>query len=167
MTAKGLAVATAYGAKLPKFATRRDARKALYAQRDAARAHLREVVAAAALDVDLRDPDALIALERWYFATVKRRGFRALGTTRTRIEGALSLHVAALLVARGARWVIEPFAFGGGGYELGIELHPLYRIAGVEGLFEDLSTASGNKTQRLMARTYREHADRIARAWRR
>jgi len=129
-------VAQEYGASLPRFASPRDARRALFADRDRALAH--PAVAELA-----RTPESLVALERVWSRT--QRGRRAL-------EEAMGFFVGAVAVASAkARWVVRPFAFVDGTYEIGVEVGNT-AVMGVDGMCVGFTPA---KDGRALAREYR------------
>jgi len=153
MSRQGVAVARAYGERLPRFGTKTAARRALFGERDRALGELRALDGAQILDNTV---ESLLAIERWYFALVAARGFARLRLARARFEIAMGLYFGVVAVKQGgARWLVEELAFAPGRYELGIEARQL-RILGLDGLCTDWHKRQGNKAHRALFREYQQ-----------
>jgi hypothetical protein len=120
MSREGLAVATAIGKRLARFATAAAARCAVFAERDQALRHLAGLDGTACGFGADRTVDSLRALERFYFALYPRKFARA-GTDRARFERAMAYYLGAVAVkVAGARWVVAEYPFVRGRYEIGV-----------------------------------------------
>jgi hypothetical protein len=120
MSKQALAVATALGKRLPRFASAAAARRALFTERDEALRHLASLDGAAWGFVADRTVDSLRALERFYFALHPRK-FARVGTDRARLEDAMAYYLGAVAVkVAGARWLVAEYPFARGRYEIGV-----------------------------------------------
>lgn len=126
-----------YAESLPSFASKREAQRALFADRDAALAH----PAVAALD---RTPASLLALERLHAET--KRG-------RAKLEKAMGYYLGAVAVAAGhATWTVHEFAFAKGRWEIGVDAGSTV-LLGVDGMCLGWKGAKGG---RGLLRLYRD-----------
>lgn len=156
MSRKGLAAAHAHGTTLPRFRSAAEARRALHGVRDRSLAELRLLAKDSTFELDAT-PDSLLVLERWYFALVARRGFSRLGIDRARFEIAMGFYFGAVAVKHAkARWIVEPFAFTPGTYEIGIAKGN-FSLMGIDALCERWHARPGNKTHRALSREYAQH----------
>jgi hypothetical protein len=111
----------AYGSKLPRFRSVAEARRALYAARDAS---LARDLSAVPLD---RTPESLGEVEKWFFTACPKR-------LQPRVERAMGFYFGAVAVKDAkARWVVTEFPFKPGTYELGIE-RSLFAIMGIDAM---------------------------------
>ena len=142
MTRNGLAVATAYGAKLPGFRGVAEARRALYAMRDELLAGLANL---SPVPLD-RTPDSLFAVEKWFFKECPKR-------LQPRVERALGIYLGAVAVRHAnARWVVSAFPFKPGTYELGIE-QGLFSLMGID----TMCIGWRKRSRGSLTREYRAH----------
>ncbi len=142
MTRKGLAVATAYGAKLPRFRSVAEARRALYALRDASLAALADLTP---VPLD-RTPESLGALEKWFFAECPKR-------LQPRVERAMGIYFGAVAVKQtSARWVVTEFPFKPGTFELGVE----QRLSAIMGI-DAMCIGWRKRSRGSLMREYRAH----------
>jgi hypothetical protein len=126
-----------YAAALRSFRSKREAQRALFADRDAALAH----PAVAALD---RTPESLVALERLHAHTARGRA---------KLEKAMGYYVGAVAVAAGhATWTVHEFAFAKGRWEIGVDAGDVV-LLGVDGMCHAWQAA---KDGRRLLRTYRD-----------
>jgi hypothetical protein len=142
---------------MPAFATAREARRTLLAERDGALAHLRAIARDGEHGFTFElTPESLVPLERWYFALRASRGWARAGTDRASFERAMAVYFGAVAKRRvaGARWVVEPSPFAAGHFELGVGV-PLTCVM-VSGMCDDWFKAPRNARQDALRRLYED-----------
>jgi hypothetical protein len=158
MTKGAAAIAEQYGRTLPKYESAVVARRAMFAERDAALAHLASLDGAIAGFSCDRSIESLRALEAFYFALHARgaAAFARAGTTRKRFEDAMAMYVGSVATkhVRGARWIIEAYAFVPGGYEIGIAVAANRIMIG--GMCGDFHKTPPNKRRDALYRQFRD-----------
>jgi hypothetical protein len=165
MTRAGLKIALDYGKRLPKFASLRDAKAAMFAQRDAALAALSELATAHGIVLELK-PTSLRVLEAWYFELYPR-GFARIGTDRRRFEAMMNFHSLAIAKATQpkARWVVTAYGFGAAHYELGVETEgTTVGLGGCEALFKAPRNANHDSAYRQYCQMWNVRREPIKRA---
>jgi hypothetical protein len=150
MTRAALKIALDYSWHLSKFANLREARTTMFARRDAALAALRQLADVHAIALELK-PTNLRVLEAWYFSLYPR-GFARVGTDRRAFEAMMNFHSLAIAKATRpkARWVVTPYGFGAGRYELGVEAeNSTVGFGGCESLYKMPRNATHDSAYRL------------------
>lgn len=123
MSREGSLTAKVHGDKLPAFSSLSDARKNLFALRDARIATLRKLAdCAAGFDAD-GTPESLKQLEAWHGDLLRVGGFKVLKTTREEFELSMGAYFGYVVVSTcaNARWHVEQGAFRKGRYEFGVK----------------------------------------------
>ena len=158
MSRFSLRVARLFGQGLPAFASRAEAERSLFAQRDEGLAAIERAAerSAGAFIADY-SPESLKALEAWYFRLCERRGFEDVGTSRDEFEHWMAWYYGATAVRSDAEaeWIVAEFPFEPGRYELGVRKGP-----GTEMLtagFTDHHATINNARREHIYRRYRDH----------
>src|SRR5689334_19295510 len=152
----GKKVAEAHGATLPTFRSQADAELQLFQERDARLNRILDIAqrSGGRFSADFT-PGSLKGLEAFYFALHDENRFEDIGITREEFERVMFAYLGEIAVRNkpGAHWVVAPFAFAPGRYQIGIT-SGLFSVMGQP--FLDHYKAPTNKRRDKMFRDYKK-----------
>jgi hypothetical protein len=147
MSRQGMIAAIHHGKELPEFDSLEEAHLSLVGYRDACLAALNKD-APVSLDLSL---ESLKPLEAWFFEA-KEPSMLPSGLP---VASAIGFYYGQVLCANGSySWVVEPYAFATGRYEIGVS-RPLTTIMLTFGI---RPTHSGNKRMQSLWRMAKQYA---------
>ena len=147
MSKAGLQAANEYGQRLPKFDDAKAAERELINAKDVSLAYLH-----AHYPTQLRyTVESLKEIEAWYFHCFENGNEVSGKLDRRRVERALAFYLGEVLVRGDSRytWSIEPYAFLGGAFTIGVRRPGLrFDLMG----FDDLWNTPNNKRRQSLYR---------------
>lgn len=158
MSKQGMKVALQRGDVLPSFDCQEAAQEALFKQRDESLELLSHLSRSQTLFKNDYSPASLKDLEAWYFELQADRGFEKLEVQRSTFEHCMAMYYGSVAVknAEEAAWIVEPYPFVRGKYEIGISRGIMSEMltCGCNDLFQRPNNKGHNSLYRDYKRWY-------------